>query len=194
MTILLSALMAWELPILSLQILWLNMVNSVAMTVPLAFEPKSNGVMQQPPRNPREPLLSKQLLWRIFAVSAFNWILIFGMFEWARRTTGDIAVARTMAIQALIVGRIVYLLSISQWGRAIVAKLLGRATAIKDALAIAFGILGSILLQIIFSQWSIMNTLFQTAPLSLNQWLICLIPVLPMIGLAIFVNRIDPID
>ncbi|MDZ4875728.1 MAG: putative cation-transporting ATPase F [Chroococcidiopsis cubana SAG 39.79] len=41
MTILISALLARDLPILSLQVLWLNMVNSVAMTVPLAFEPKS---------------------------------------------------------------------------------------------------------------------------------------------------------
>ncbi|PMB04009.1 carbonate dehydratase, partial [Fischerella thermalis CCMEE 5328] len=58
MTILISVLLARELPILSLQVLWLNMVNSITMTVPLAFEPKSERVMQKPPRNPSEPLLS----------------------------------------------------------------------------------------------------------------------------------------
>jgi hypothetical protein len=41
MTILISALLARDLPILSLQVLWLNMINSLTMTVPLAFEPKA---------------------------------------------------------------------------------------------------------------------------------------------------------
>jgi len=89
MTILISALLARELPILSLQVLWLNMINSITMTVPLAFEPKSQGTMKQPPRNPNEPLLTPKLLRRILVVSVFNWILIFGLFEWAKSTTGD---------------------------------------------------------------------------------------------------------
>lgn len=100
MTILISVLLARELPILSLQVLWLNMVNSIAMTVPLAFEPSSQRVMQLPPRSPREPLLSKSLVKRIFAISIFNWILIFGVFEWIKQSTGNIDLARTMAIQA----------------------------------------------------------------------------------------------
>ncbi|MEA5502337.1 cation-transporting P-type ATPase [Halotia wernerae UHCC 0503] len=194
MTILISALFARDLPILSLQVLWLNMVNSVTMTVPLAFEPKSDRVMKQAPRNPREQLLSRTLLQRIVAVSVFNWILIFGMFEWVRQTTGDITLARTMAIQALVAARIVYLLSISQLGNAIFRKISGQAAEIKDFPAIAIGILCTVILQVIFSQWGLMNTLFATAPLNLNQWLICLIPVLPIIPLAIFVNRIDPVE
>lgn len=191
MTILISALFARELPILSLQVLWLNMVNSVTMTVPLAFEPKSDRIMQQKPRNPREPLLSGSLLKRIVAVSIFNWILIFGMFEWVRQTTGDITLARTMAIQALVAGRIVYLLSISQLGNEFLRKITGKTAKISDFPAIAIGILGTVALQVVFSQWSLMNTLFATAPLNLNQWLICLIPVLPAIPLCAFVNRID---
>ena len=58
MTILISALLARDLPILSLQVLWLNLINSLTMTVPLAFEPKFSGAMQQPPRNPKEPLIT----------------------------------------------------------------------------------------------------------------------------------------
>jgi cation-transporting ATPase F len=194
MTILLCVLMSREFPILALQILWLNMVNSVAMTVPLAFEPKSNQVMNHPPRNPREPLVSRQLLWRILVVSIFNWVLIFAMFEWVHRTTGDIAVARTMAITALIAAKIFYLLSISQWGRTIIAKLQDKRKAIQYSPAIAIGIFCTIILQIIFSQWNVMNTLFDTAPLSLSQWLICVIPALAMIPLAAVANRVDPID
>jgi cation-transporting P-type ATPase F len=162
--------------------------------VPLAFEPKSSRVMQRPPRNPNEPLLSGKLLQRILAISAFNWVLIFGMFEWIRQTTGDVPLARTMAIQALVAARVIYLLSISQLGRAIVSRLAGRARAVKDATAISIGLVSTIVLQIVFSQWSVMNTLFGTTPLTWNQWLICLAPALPMIVVATAVNYLDPPD
>ncbi|MTJ51905.1 HAD-IC family P-type ATPase, partial [Anabaena sp. UHCC 0253] len=191
MTILISVLLARDLPILSLQVLWLNMVNSIAMTVPLAFEPKSDRVMQQPPRNPNEKLLSPNLVKRIVLISIFNWILIFGVFEWMRQTTGDIAVARTMAIQSLVVGRIFYLLSITQLGVVIFDKIRGINREIGDQKAMYAGIASTIILQIIFSQWGLMNKLFSTAPLDWNQWLICLVVGLPMIAVAAVANRLD---
>ncbi|MBD2431454.1 MULTISPECIES: cation-translocating P-type ATPase [Fischerella] len=194
MTILISVLLARELPILSLQVLWLNMVNSIAMTVPLSFEPKSERVMQKPPRNPREPLLSPSLIKRILAISIFNWILIFGVFEWIRQTTGNLDLARTMAIQALVAGRIFYLLSISQLGSAVLARLRLIRQRINDASAIGIGIACTVILQIIFSQWNLMNSLFSTAPLNLNQWLTCLLIGLPMIVVSALVNRFDPLD
>jgi cation-transporting P-type ATPase F len=192
MTILISALLARELPILSLQVLWLNTINSITMTVPLAFEPKSQGTMRQPPRNPNEPLLTPKLLRRILVVSVFNWILIFGLFEWAKSTTGDVAVARTMAIQALVAARIVYLISISQLGANIVQYVRGRANAIANAPILIVGIATATVLQILFSQWGVMNILFATAPLSWHQWLICLLPMLPMLPTALWLNWLDP--
>jgi cation-transporting P-type ATPase F len=195
MTILISALFVRELPILSLQVLWLNMVNSIAMTVPLAFEPKSDGVMQRSPRSPREPLLSRTLIYRILIISVFNWILIFGMFEWVRQSTGSLPLARTMAIQALVAARIIYLLSISQLGTALIDKLRGgKAIAFRETRAILYGIAGAVILQILFSQWNVMNALFDTAPLNPTQWLICLLPALPMIPAAWFANRLDRFD
>ncbi|MBE9156153.1 HAD-IC family P-type ATPase [Nodosilinea sp. LEGE 06152] len=194
MTILLSVLIGRGdvLPILSLQVLWLNMVNSIAMTVPLAFEPKSHNLMNRPPRNPSEPLLSRDLLKRIALISVFNWILIFGVFEWIRRTTGDIPLARTMAIQALVAGRIIYLLSISQFWASVTAKMRGLKVPLGDVSAIGYGIAAAVVLQVIFSQVGVMNFLFATAPLSLSQWLICIGVSLPMFFVALLANRLNP--
>ncbi|WP_347404137.1 cation-transporting P-type ATPase [Nodosilinea sp. P-1105] len=211
MTILLSVLIGRGdvLPILSLQVLWLNMVNSIAMTVPVAFEPKSHNLMNRPPRLPHEPLLSKNLLKRIGLISIFNWILIFGMFEWVRQSAGDLgwipgdlgdedatehtlALARTMAIQALVAGRIIYLLSISQFWASVSAKIRGLNVPLGDASAIGYGILVAIVFQVLFSQLGVMNFLFSTAPLSITQWLICLGVSLPMFLVALLANRINP--
>ncbi len=192
MTILISVLLARALPILSLQVLWLNMVNSIAMTVPLAFEPKSKREMEYPPRNPKEALLSGNLLKRILIISAFNWIAIFGVFEWVQQSTGNIDLARTMAIQSLVAGRIFYLLSISQLARDLIGNLQRKTIDINTAPAILIGIVGAVILQVLFSQLNFMNNLFYTTPLNLNQWFICLLVGLPMIPISALVNRLDP--
>ncbi|PAX60777.1 cation-transporting P-type ATPase [Brunnivagina elsteri] len=192
MTILLSTLLGNDLPILSLQVLWLNMLNSITMTVPLAFEPKGLDVMKQVPRDPNEPLISGSRMKRILAISLFNWIVIFGVFEYIRVSTGNIALARTMAINALIAGRIFYMLSISQLIPNLIAKLDGTIEENVDVPAIGFGIIGAILLQIVFAHVPLINQVFETAPLSFQQWLFCLGVGSPMIIWAAFVNKIDP--
>lgn len=192
MTILISALFAQDLPILSLQVLWLNMINSITMTVPLAFEPKPPNLMQQPPRPPQEPLLAARLLRRILTVSLFNWVLIFGMFEWVEAQTGDVALARTMAIQSLVAARIVYLLSISQLGLSLGHYLSRRSQSLTPAPVLILGIAIAVSLQILFSQLPVMNWLFKTAPLTRQQAALCLLPMLPMIPVALLANRLDP--
>ena len=193
MTILISTLLGRELPILSLQILWLNMLNSITMTVPLSFEPRSTDVMKQQPRPANEQFLTINRIKRILAVSLYNWTLIFGMFEWVRQVPwGSLELARTMSIQALVMGRIIYLLSISQLVPSLVAKFRGSTDEVTGAPALAIGIVAAIVLQIIFSNSTFINDVFQTAPLSLDQWLICMGASLPMIAIATVANRFDP--
>jgi cation-transporting ATPase F len=192
MTILLSTLLSRDLPILSLQVLWLNMLNSITMTVPLAFEPKAPNVMTQSPRHPNEPLLSGSRMKRILAISLFNWLVIFGVFEYIRSSTGNIDLARTMAINSLIAGRIFYMLSISQLVPNLIAKMDGTISENVDIPAIGLGIVGAIALQIVFSHVPLINQVFSTAPLSFQQWLFCLAVGSPMIIWATFVNRLDP--
>jgi Ca2+-transporting ATPase len=50
----------------------------------------------------------------------------------------------------------------------------------------------AVILQIIFSNSEFINRLFKTAPMSLDQWLVCFLVSLPMIAVAASVNRFDP--
>ncbi|MDZ8183647.1 MAG: HAD-IC family P-type ATPase [Nostoc sp. ChiSLP02] len=192
MTILIAILLATALPILPIQILWLNMVSSVGLIAPLAFEPKSGQVMQQPPRNPREKLLSGGLLQRILAISVFNWLVIFGMFQWILQTTGNEALARTMAINGLVAAEVFYLLSITQFLPSLVARIKGKPTRI--AYPPAIGIVVVVTLQFLFSQWSIMNQFFDTTPLTLTQAIICMGVGLPIVLIALILQHFDPVN
>ncbi len=194
MSILFATMLARELPILSLQILWLNTINSVAMTVPLAFEPKSATGMEKPPRQPNEPILSRSRIGRILAIALFNWIVIFGVFESVKVMTADIDLARTMAINALISGRIFYLLSLSQLVPNLILQIKGKMARTWQIPAIGYGIIAAIALQIVFTQAPLMNQIFATTPLSSLQWSICFLIGCPMIFWAAIVNRFDPVN
>jgi len=184
---LISALMGLELPITALQVLWLNMVNSLTMSLPLAFEPKAPGLMAMPLQRSDLPLLNRPLL----LVSAFSWVVIIAMFFWAEGHYGHRAIARTMAVQALVLSRVAYLISLSEvahylpwrWG-----KLLA---ALWRTPALLLGLGGALLLQVLFSQLGPMNALFATAPLSLQQWSQCSLTILLMIPVAHAANRLD---
>jgi Ca2+-transporting ATPase len=59
--------------------------------------------------------------------------------------------------------------------------------------AVLFGIGVTFLFQTLFSQWNVMNQLFDTAALNLSQALLCSAIGLPMIGLATLLRRFAPL-
>ncbi len=185
MTILLGAVLGLELPVTALQVLWLNMVCSLSLSVPLAFEPQPPRLMTQPPRPPGEPLLSGRLVRRVLLVSAFYWLLIFGVFLRVSEAGASLELARTMAIQALVLAQVVYLISLSQASR-------GGWRQWRRVPVLVGGISLALLLQLLFSQWSWMNRFFATAPLSGSQWLLCGLAMLAMLPVAWLGERLDP--
>ena len=195
LTILASVLLGTALPILPLQILWLNMVSSSALSIPLAFEHQTQDVMAQSPRPPQQPLLSGKIIRRILLISCFNWAITFGIFEWIVKATADEVLARTMAVQTLVAAEIFYLLSISQLIPSIWLRFCHRKGSEPQAISYpsAIGIVCVLILQILFSQWSILNSLFKTIPLNFNQALICLIVGLPVVFLGSLFRHFDPL-
>jgi magnesium-transporting ATPase (P-type) len=112
LSLLVAVLLGIALPILPAQVLWVNMVSSVALAMVLAFEPTEPDVMRRAPRPVDEPLLSRFLVWRIVLVSSLFLAGIFGMFEWALRAGMDVDAARTVAVNTLVCMEVFYLFSV----------------------------------------------------------------------------------
>lgn len=104
---------AWGgvLPILPIQALYVNMATGVLLGVPLVFERKDPGVMERPPRDPREPLLTYELFMRTGFVSLLLCVAALGSFEYELWRGRDEASARAAAVTAIIVGKVYYLFS-----------------------------------------------------------------------------------
>src|SRR5690554_7868764 len=85
------------------------MVTAVTLSLALAFEPAEPGVMRRRPRAPGTPILSGFLIWRVIFVSVLLLIGTFGHFLWMQQQGVAIELARTVAINTLVMGEIAYL-------------------------------------------------------------------------------------
>jgi magnesium-transporting ATPase (P-type) len=156
-----AILLGLTLPILPLQILWVNMVSSVALAITLAFEPTEPNVMRRAPRDPKEPPLTGFLLWRIGLVSVLFAVAAFAMFSWAQARGLPDEVARTMVVNTIVVLEIFYLFS--------VRFMHGPSATPQGVLgtqAVLIGVSLAVLFQLIFTYVPFMNTLFQSHPLT----------------------------
>jgi len=165
LVILVAILFGTVLPILPVQILWINMTTAVALGLMLAFEQKEPGIMTRPPRDPRRPLLTGALVTQILLVSA---LLVGGtwwLFDWERANGASLAEARTVAINLFVATQMFYLFSCRSltqpvWRVGIFSNrwMLG-GVAIQTAGQLAITYLPA------------MNALFRTAPIPGEAWL-----------------------
>ena len=109
LTIILALLLGLSLPITPVQILWINMITAVTLGIALAFEPAEENTMQKPPRPQGEALLSGGLLWHIILVASLFLAGVFSMYEYAIIKDYSEALARTIAMNTLVVLEIFHL-------------------------------------------------------------------------------------
>ncbi|MFP5403133.1 MAG: cation-transporting P-type ATPase [Gammaproteobacteria bacterium] len=164
--ILIAILLGLTLPITPVQILWVNMVTAVTLALAIAFEHPEPNVMREPPRDPSEPLLTRFMLWRIVFVTVFLVAGSLGLFLWELERGMPVEVARTAAINALVMGEIFYLFNC----RRLTAPVVGWAGFVGNrAVLFAIGVL--VVLQGLFTFGPLLQTLFDTAPLDALTWL-----------------------
>ncbi|HEY7776330.1 MAG TPA: HAD-IC family P-type ATPase, partial [Kineobactrum sp.] len=102
-TIIVAIMLGMSLPITPVQILWVNLVTAVTLGVALAFEPTEPGTMERPPRSRDEPLLTGDLVWLIVLISSLFVAGVFGMYSYAIERGYSIELARTIALNTLVV-------------------------------------------------------------------------------------------
>ncbi len=166
LTIIAAIMSGRLLPITAVQILWVNMITAVTLALTLAFEKAEQNVMERPPRNPSEPLLSGFLIWRIAFVSLILVIGTFGLFIWEREQGSSIELARTVAVNTLVMFEIFYLFN----ARHLFAPSLTREGLLGNRYALyAVGMLA--LMQLAFTYTTPMQVLFGTTAIGMMAWI-----------------------
>ena len=109
MVIIIALLMGLTLPVTPIQILWINLITAVTLGIALAFEPTEENTMRRPPRPRHQPLLTGELVWHIILVSTLFLCGVFGIYHYAVDQGYSIDLARTMAVNTLVVMEIFHL-------------------------------------------------------------------------------------
>jgi len=152
------------LPILPVQILWINMTTAVLLGLMLAFEPKEAEIMVRPPRNPKAPILTRELIGRIFIVSTLLLLGAFGLFEWELAQGTDIAEARTVAVNVFVMVQLFYLFNC----RSLTKSVFGLGFFSNPMLWGGVAIM--LFVQALYTYLPALNWMFHSAPVSLEAW------------------------
>jgi magnesium-transporting ATPase (P-type) len=165
LVILVAVLFGLALPLDPVQILWINMVTAVTLSMALAYEPAEADIMHRPPRNAKAPLVSREQLVRVAYISVLIGVPTLALFYLATGWGWSASEAQTLAVTMLALGQVGYLFST----RALRESGFRLATLTGNpAIWIAVGAL--LVLQVGLVYLPFMNTWFNTAPLGWVGW------------------------
>ena len=163
--ILVAILLGITLPVLPVQVLWINMATAVLLGLMLVFEPNEADLMTRPPRDPARPLLTFPLIMRTGLVSLF---IIGGgiwLFFHEMRVAGEtVAEARTAVVNVIVMVEVAYLFN---------CRSLNHSLLSVGLFSNRFALLGAgimIVAQVLLTYTPVMNRLFQTTPLGIDAW------------------------
>jgi potassium/sodium efflux P-type ATPase len=165
-----SGLKELLLPMAPTQLLWINLVATVALALPLAFEAKEPSVMRRPPRSPDAPVLSGFVLTRTFVAATLMTIGAVGLFLWEYHANGQTVDAmkkgQTMAVTTVIMFQVFYVLNC----RSLKDSLL--SIGLWSNMTVFIGIGALLLLQLGFIYLPFMNAIFGSLPLGAGDLLV----------------------
>jgi calcium-translocating P-type ATPase len=153
------------MPITAPQILWVNMVTSVALGLVLSFEPHEVEVMLRPPRAVDRPILTGFGIWRVIFVGLALLAYTLWAFFWMKSQGASDQLARTVAVNAITIGQIFYLLN-SRY-------LLDSSLSLKAHLGniyLPLGISAVVILQLLFTYAPPLQALFHNEAIPLHVW------------------------
>jgi magnesium-transporting ATPase (P-type) len=153
------------LPITAPQILWVNMVTSVALGLVISFEPHETDVMLRPPRAVDRPIVTSFGLWRILFIGSALLAYTLLAFFWMKSQGASDSLARTVAVNAITIGQVFYLLN-SRY-------LLDSSLSLKAHMSnkyLPLGIVAVVILQLLFTYTTPFQAMFGNEAIPLRVW------------------------
>lgn len=160
-----AILFGLTLPLTPAQVLWINMATVSTLGLALAFDPAEHDTMHRSPRHPNEALLSGFFIWRVCMVSVVMMSGSLGLFLWETNNGTGIETARTMAVNAVVMAEMFYLIN----SRHIFAPTIN-LEGLTGNYYVPLTFVACLLLQIAYTYLPVMQAIFNSTDLTLLQW------------------------
>jgi P-type Ca2+ transporter type 2C len=154
-----------------LQTLWINFTTQVFQAIGLGYGEPAEGLMKRKPRDPEEPILPTGLTLWLGCIGLVMGATTIGVIAWADHHY-DTAAARTMGMTSFALANLLYSFCERDQLQSVFSL-----DVLRDRKFLYFS--GSSLLAIIIApQLDLLNRILGTVPLTLHQWLICIVAAL----------------
>lgn len=165
---LLAILADLPMPLVAIQLLWLNIVTDGLQDFALSFEKEEKGLMKEKPRDPKESIFNRELLSEVILSGLVTGLIVFGVWVYLINVVNmDENVARGYVMALMVFMQNVHVLNCRS----------ERESAFKIPLKnnplVAFSIISAIILQMLIMEVPILSHLLKVEP----------VPILDMIKL-----------
>jgi len=167
-TIFLAVALGFPLPLLAVQILWINVVAEEFPAIGLALEPSHTDIMSKKPRDPKEPMPSKSLLIYTLGIAAAIVVGTLTLYMISLKMGHDLGYARTMAFVGLG-----FFTAYNAYSSRSLEESILRMNPFGNKMLL-LGIAGSILSILAVVYIPFMQSIFQTEPLTSQSWIFVL--------------------
>jgi magnesium-transporting ATPase (P-type) len=168
LSIVFAVILGLTLPLVPLQILWLNTITAIGLGVPITIEPKEKGLLKKPPRPPKEPILTQLIKKRVLFVSLLIVAGAYFNFFMKLENGGNLDAARTVALNTIVFFQIFYLFNSKSMYDYVFRDILSNKIML-------LGIAIVIVLQTMITYISSINQIFSTAPIQTMDWLMIIV-------------------
>jgi P-type Ca2+ transporter type 2C len=168
------------IPITALQILWINIVSDGLPYLGLTKEEPEEDIMLSPPRNKKEFIINKEMMFIIIFVGIFTDIVLLGLFMFLLKTDLLLSHVRTIIFNTLSINSLFYIFSVRS-----LQKSIFKINFFSNKL-ILYSVLLGVIAQIIITYNPYLQKVLGTVSLSINEWgIIFSLSVLKIIGIEI---------
>ena len=163
------------IPLLPVQLLWLNLVTNGIQDVALAFEPGDNKILSRPPRSPREPIFNRLMLERTITAALVMSIIGFGLFHWMLQNGWSEAGSRNALLLLMVLFENVHIFNCRSETRSAFSLSPLKSPILMVGMLCAFSLHTAML----YLPWG--NQLLSTEPVSGQLWLVVALLSLPIL-------------
>jgi Ca2+-transporting ATPase len=158
-------------PLLAVQILWINLLTDSGPALALGLEPADHGVMERPPRDPSTPVITRQMWFNIVFVGVIMAAGTLGVMDWALPGglldgAGTLRYAQTMGFTTLVFFQLFNVFNARSDHQSAFRKLFS-----NHWLWLAVGL--SLALQVAVVYVPFLQQAFRTQALAPLDWLLC---------------------
>lgn len=164
------------LPLLAVQLLWLNLVTNGIQDVALAFEGGEPGAMKRPPRKPSEKIFNSLMIHQTIASGVTMGLIVFGLWYYLNTYTKmDEVHARDLILLLMVFMQNFHVFNCRS------ESVSAFKVPLRRNIVLVFGVLAAQGIHILSMHIPLMQSILRIEPISFNEWLSILVLAIPVI-------------